>query len=179
MKKHRIITHKQNLLTLTIFLLIPLSFSSLTYAQSQLGEKAPAFITNTLDGKRIALKDYWENQEKRVLILSFFATWCGPCKEDLKYLQKVQDQHSSKGLHVVSVLTQDSAKEETVKKFTQALGVRLPVLLDEFSIIGRRYGVTGLPCTFVIDKEGVLKAKYLGYSEVVKKRFEDLLKEIL
>jgi cytochrome c biogenesis protein CcmG/thiol:disulfide interchange protein DsbE len=179
MKKHQIIIHKQILLTVIIFFLISLSFSSLTYAQSQLGEKAPGFITNTLDGKRIALKDYWENQEKKVLILSFFATWCGPCKEDLKYLQKVQDQHSSKGLQVVSVLTQDSSKEEAVRRFTQTLGVRLPVLLDEFSIIGRRYGVTGLPCTFVIDKEGILKGKYLGYSEVVKRKFEDLLKEIL
>jgi peroxiredoxin len=179
MKKRQIIIQKQNVLTFFIFFLIFLSFSSFTYAQAQLEEKAPGFTTSSLEGKRINLKDYWEKDGKKVLILSFFATWCGPCKEDLKYLQKVQDQHSSKGLQVVCILTQDSSKEETVRKFTQSLGVRLPVLLDEFNIIGKRYLVTGLPCTFVIDKEGILKAKYLGYSDLVKRKFEELLKELL
>jgi hypothetical protein len=61
----------------------------------------------------------------------------------------------------------------------QDLGVKLPVLLDEFSIIGKRYGVTGLPCNFLIDKEGILRAKYLGYSEAVKQEFESRFKDLL
>ena len=144
-----------------------------------MGEKAPGFITSTIDGKRIALKDYWENQGKKVLILSFFATWCQPCKEDLKYLQKVQDQHGPRGLQVLCILTQDSSKESVVKEFMGKLGVHLPVLTDEFGIIGKRYTVTGLPSNFVVNKEGILKAKYLGYSEEVKRHFEKRLIEVL
>lgn len=153
--------------------------SSTSYAQLQAGKKAPGFITSTLDGKRIVLKEYWEQKGNKAMVLSFFATWCRPCREDLKYLQQIQDQHGPLGLQVLCVLTQDSSKEDVVRKFIQELGVKLPVLLDEYGIIGKRYGVTGLPCNFVIDKEGFLKAKYLGYSEAVKRGFEVRLKDLL
>jgi hypothetical protein len=55
----------------------------------------------------------------------------------------------------------------------------LPVLLDEYGIIGKRYGVTGLPCNFLIAKKGFLRARYLGYSEEVKRDFESRLKGLL
>lgn len=159
--------------------LITVLFFSISYAQTQPGEKAPGFITSSLDGQRIALKEYWEQKGNKAIVLSFFATWCQPCKEDLKYLQKMQNQHGHLGLQVLCVLTQDSSKEDAVKKFMQSLGVTLPVLLDEYGIIGKRYVVTGLPCNFLIDKEGILKAKYLGYSEAVKRHFEGKLKELI
>jgi peroxiredoxin len=162
-----------------IFLLIGANLLSFASAQPQIGEKTPGFITSTLDGKRIALKDYWEQQGRKVIILSFFATWCQPCKEDLKYLQRIQDQHGGSELQVLCVLTQDSSKERAVKEFMEKLGVNLPVLLDEYGIIGKRYAVTGLPGNFVVHKEGILKAKYLGYGEDVKRHFESQLKELL
>jgi peroxiredoxin len=143
------------------------------------GEKVPGFITSTLDGKRVALKDYFEKQGKKAIVLSFFATWCQPCKEDLKYLQTVQDQHGSQGLQVLGVLTQDSAKESEVRVFLQKLGVNLPILMDQDGIIGKRYSLIGLPCNFMIDKEGILRAKYLGYGEDVKREFEKRLIEFL
>jgi len=162
-----------------IFLLIGSNLLSSASAQPQIGEKTPGFITSTLDGKRIALKDYWEQQGKKVLVLSFFATWCQPCKEDLRYLQKVQDQHGGKGLQVVAILTQDTSKEDRVRIFMGELGVTLSVLLDEYGIIGKRYAVTALPCNFVVDKDGILKAKYFGYGEDVKRHFEGQLKNLL
>ncbi len=129
---------KYKAIPILIFLFLPTLLSS-AYAQPQIGEKAPGFITSALDGKRIALKDYWEQQGKKVLVLSFFATWCQPCKEDLKYLQKIQDKNANKGLQVVAVLTQDSSNENVVKEFMEKLGVNLPVLMDEYGIIGKRY----------------------------------------
>ena len=163
---------------LTFLLFIP-TFLSFAYAQPQIGEKALGFITSTLEGKRIALRDYWEQQGKKVLVLSFFATWCQPCKEDLKYLQKIQDKNADKALQVVAILTQDSSNENVVKEFMRKLEINLPVLKDEYGIIGKRYSVTALPCNFVVDKDGILKAKYFGYSEDVKRHFEGQLKNLL
>jgi peroxiredoxin len=162
-----------------IFSLVIFSISSTSYAQLQVGDKAPGFITSTLGGKRIVLKEYLEQKGNKVMVLSFFATWCRPCREDLKYLQQVQNQHGLLGLQVLCILTQDSSKEDVVRKFMEKLALKLPVLLDEYGIIGKRYGVTGLPCNFVIDKEGFLKAKYLGYSEAVKRDFEGRVKNLL
>ncbi len=169
---------KYKTIPILIFLLFSLTLLSSVHAQPQIGEKTPGFITSTLEGKRIALKDYWEQQGKKVLVLSFFATWCEPRKEDLKYLQKIQGQHGDKGLQVVPVLTQDTSKEDRVRNFMGELGVTLSVLIDEYGIIGKRYAVTALPCNFVVDKEGILKAKYFGYSEDVKRHFESQLKKL-
>jgi magnesium-transporting ATPase (P-type) len=57
--------------------------------------------TGTLTEGKIALKDYWEQQEKTVLVLSFFAIWCQPCKEDLRYLQTVQNQFDTTGRLII------------------------------------------------------------------------------
>ena len=73
---------------------------------------------------------------------------------------------------------QDTSKENAVKDFMRKLGVNLPVLMDEFGIIGKRYMVTGLPCNFMVDREGILRAKYLRYSEEVKRHFEKRLMEV-
>jgi peroxiredoxin len=70
-------------------------------------------------------------------------------------------------------------REQAVKGFLNKLGVSLPVLTDEYEIIGKRYGLIALPSNFVIDREGILRAKYLGYSEEVKRDFERRLKELL
>ncbi len=166
----------QALLVLLFWLFVLPSAS----AQTQVGEKAPGFITSTLEGKRVALKEYWEQQKNKAIVLSFFATWCQPCKEDLKYLQGLQEQFGGRGFQVLAVHTQDPAvKAEGVKKFLDELRVSLPVLLDEYGIIGKRYGVIALPCNVLIDKEGTLRAKYLGYSEAVKKDFEGKFRPLL
>jgi len=162
-----------------IFFLLVFTLSSLTLAQPQIGNNTPGFITSTLDGKRVALKEYWEEKGTKVIILSFFATWCSPCIDDLKYLQKIQRLYEGKGLRVICVLTQDMAKENTVKDFMKKLGVSLPVLLDEYGIIGKRYQITALPANFLIDKEGILQATYFGYNETTKRHFEIDLKNQL
>jgi peroxiredoxin len=169
---------KYKAIPILIFLFLPILLTS-AYAQPQIGEKTPGFITSTLEGKRITLKDYWEQQGKKVLVLSFFATWCQPCKEDLRYLQKVQDKNADKGIQFLCILTQDSSKESAVKEFMGKLGVTLSVLMDEYGIIGKRYAVTALPCNFVVDKDGILKAKYFGYGEDVKRHFEGQLRNLL
>ena len=73
---------KYKAIPILIFLLFSLTPLSFAYAQPQIGEKTPGFITSTLDGKRIALKDYWEQQAKKVLVLSFLPTWCQPCRHN-------------------------------------------------------------------------------------------------
>lgn len=150
------------------------------FGQTRVGRKAPGFITTTLEGKRVALKEYWEQKKHKAIVLSFFATWCHPCREDLKYLQGLQEQLGSRGFLALAVHTQDpSAKAEAVKNFLDSLKVSLPVLLDEYGIIGKRYGVIALPCNVLIDQGGILRAKYLGYGEAVKKEFEGRLRSLL
>jgi len=155
------------------------SFVPVTYAQVRIGQKAPDFATTTLDGEKFVLKEYLSQPGNKVLILTFFATWCEPCKDDLKFLQKLHDQYKDQGLRVLCVFTGRLSKVKAAKEYLAKLEVNLPVLLDKRRVVSKRYKVTCLPCNYVIDKEGILKFKCLGCSEDVKRKFEVNLRDLL
>ncbi len=156
------------------------SFLLVDCAPVKVEQKAPDFLTSTIDGERFALKDYVGQQRgNRVLILAFFNTGCKPCKEDLRYLQRIYDQYTKDGLDVVCILSEHSNNPDVAEKFVQKLDLKLPVLLDKHGTISRRYNVIGFPCQFVIDKEGFVRFRYLGCSEVVKAKLEENLRGLL
>ena len=159
--------------------ILSFSFASATFAQVKIGQKVPDFVTTTLDGQRFALKDYLKQPGNKVLILTFFATWCEPCGDDLKFLQKLHAQYGDQGLRVLCVFTGRISKVKAAKKYIEKLEVNLPVLLDKRRIVSKRYKVTGLPCNYAIDREGFLKFKCVGCSEEVKQKFEGNLKDLL
>ena len=145
------------------------------------GQKAPDFLTSTVNAEKFALKDHVRQQGgNKVLILAFFNTGCKACEEDLRYLQSVYDIYKDNGLDVICVFTGHSANNrDRAKKFVQNLDLKLPVVLDEHGTISKRYNVTGLPCQCVIDKEGFVKFRYLGCSEGVKAKLEEHLRALL
>ena len=163
-----------------IIIIISFSFLPTAFAPAKLGEqKVPDFLTSTLDGKSFALTDWLKGPENRVLILTFFATWCEFCDEDLKFFQRLQDQYADQGLRVFCVFTGSLSKIKSAKKYLEGLKIELPVLLDNKRVITNRYKVAGFPCTFAIDREGCLRIRHLGCSEEVKTNFEDNLKNLL
>ena len=164
---------------IAIFGFLTFSFVPVTYAQVKIGQKVPDFTTTTLDGERFVLKEYLRQPGNKVLILTFFATWCEPCGEDLKYLQRVQDQYKDQGVRVFCVFTGRISKVKAAREYLKKLDVNFPVLLDKRRVVSKRYKVTGLPCNYAIDKEGILKFKCLGCSEEVRKKFEDILRDLL
>lgn len=166
-------------LVIAIWGVLTFSFVPVTFAQVKIGQKVPDFVTTTLDGQRFALKDYLRQPDNKVLILTFFATWCEPCGDNLKYLQKIQEQYRDQGLQVLCVFTGRLSKAKAAKKYLKKLDVNFPVLLDKRRAISKRYKVTGLPCNCAIDREGFLKFKCLGCSEEVKRKFEDNLRDLL
>ena len=159
--------------------ILSFSFVPITFAQIKVGQKVPDFATSTLDGKRFALKEYLKQPENKVLILTFFATWCEPCGEDLRYLKRLNDQYANQGLGVFCVFTGRLSKVKAAKKYLEELSINFPVLLDKKGVISKRYKVTGLPCNYAIDREGFLKFRCLGCSEDVKRKFAENLKDLL
>ncbi len=155
------------------------SFVPLTFAQVKVGQRAPDFVTSTLDGKRFALKDYLKQPDNKLLILTFFATWCEPCGEDLQYLQRLNDQYGDRGLRVFCVFTGRLSKIKAAKKYMEELNVNLPILLDKKKVVSKPYKVPGLPCHYVIDREGLMRFKCIGCGEEVKRKFEENLRSLL
>ena len=162
--------------TMVIFLF---SFLPTAFAQVTFGQKVPDFETSTLDGKSFALMDRLQRSDNKVLILTFFASWCELSDDDLKYFQRLHDQYADQGLRVFCVFTGRLSKIQSAKKYREGLEIKLPVLLDKKRAISKRYKVTGFPCTYAIDREGSLRFRCLGCSEDVKIKFERNLKSLL
>jgi peroxiredoxin len=131
---------------------------------------APAFAVTTLDGQHISMDDL----QGKVVLLDFWATWCGPCREALPHLRDVAKKFQGQPLVVLSVSL--DANEEQWKKFVAANGMTWPQYRDGgfTSPISKLFGVTAIPHTFTIDEEGVLQDEHIGDASI-----EGKLKKLL
>lgn len=122
---------------------------------------APDFTLPTPDGGTVSLSNY----KGKWLVLNFWATWCPPCREEMPLLEELARGEilSAKQLGEVEVLA--VSREETaptVRKFLYDWKLTLPVALDEKSKVANQFGVFGLPTTFIIDPEGVVRYKQVA-----------------
>ena len=117
---------------------------------------APEFVLKSLDGKDIKLSDY----RGKVVILDFWATWCPPCKMELPHFKTLLDRYGDKGLVMIGVALD---KEPAVRDFVAKEKLKNVVCIGDEAIVRAYGGITGIPTTFIIDKDGAIQAKYVGY----------------
>jgi thiol-disulfide isomerase/thioredoxin len=131
---------------------------------------APAFAVSTLDGQHISMDDL----QGKVVLLDFWATWCGPCREALPHLRNIAKKFEGQPLVVLSVSL--DANEEQWKKFVAENGMTWLQYRDGgfTSPISKLFGVTAIPHTFTIDAEGVLQDEHIGDASI-----EGKLKKLL
>jgi cytochrome c biogenesis protein CcmG, thiol:disulfide interchange protein DsbE len=120
------------------------------------GNVAADFSLSTLDGDAASLRDY----RGRVVILNFFATWCGPCRAEMPDMQAIYGELRDRGLVVVAV--NQGEAEESVTAFAREFGLTFPLLLDSDLAIGKMYAVRGYPTTVVIDRKGIVRDVIVG-----------------
>jgi peroxiredoxin len=153
----------------------------------QTGSAAPTFVLRSYDGNVVFLRDYcgklrfpWR-QEKRSVVVSFFATWCQPCLKEIAVLHEVAEMTKDKPpVFLLINVGEDTAQ---VRRFLAASSIRFPILMDEYSTTARAFGVVDknnrvtLPRLFVIDREGKVAYASQGMEnpEEFKKR---LLEEL-
>lgn len=127
-------------------------------AKLNTGDAAPAFSTVRPDGTAV---DFPAAFAGHPVVLRFWADWCKFCEPEMKLIDVVSQRHA--GLAILAVNAgQDKA---TVEAFMKKLGVGYPAALDESSKIARRYGVVGLPTTFLIDGQGIVRGKIIGEAD--------------
>ncbi|WP_287496652.1 TlpA disulfide reductase family protein [Pandoraea sp. CB10b_02] len=120
--------------------------------------ETPAFTLEALDGKARSLSD-WRGS---VVILNFWATWCGPCREEIPAMGRVARQYRSRALALVAVNYKEPPT--TVAPFIARLPIDGTVLLDRDGAVYRRFGSLGLPATYLVDREG--KARFWRMGEL-------------
>ncbi|VVE30247.1 TlpA family protein disulfide reductase [Pandoraea terrigena] len=119
----------------------------------------PAFTLDGLDGRPHALSE-WRG---RVVILNFWATWCGPCREEIPAMGEVARQYRQRGLALVAVNYKEPLA--TVKSFVDRLPIDGTVLLDVDGAVYKRFGSLGLPATYLVDRAGNARFWRMGELE--------------
>ena len=135
-------------------------------------KSAPDFELKDANGHTVHLSDY----RGKVVLLDFWATWCGPCKIEIPWFQEFERQNKDKGFAVLGV-AMDEEGWDVVKPFAQHMNINYRLLIGNDSIAEQFGGVDALPTTFLIDRDGKIAAVHVGLSG--KREFEDGIRELL
>jgi peroxiredoxin len=135
---------------------------------------APDFTLPDLEGNQISLSTY----KGRVVLLNFWATWCPPCRLEMPTMEKAYRKYRDKGFEVVAVSV-DAGPKSSVKSFLKELGLSFQVLLDPDMETLRAFRGFSLPTTVVIDRQGVIRSRELGYRDWSDEESTKLLQRLL
>jgi peroxiredoxin len=120
-------------------------------------KKAPDFTLRDSDGKNVKLSEY----KGKVVLLNFWATWCGPCKIEIPWFIDFEQQYKDKGFAVLGV-SMDEEGWNAVKPYIAARKINYRVLLGDDSVSNLYGGVESLPTTFILDRDGRVASVHIG-----------------
>jgi peroxiredoxin len=122
---------------------------------TRIGSPAPDFVVQDSE-RKVALHDF----KGQVVVVNFWATWCGPCVQEIPSLVEMAEKVKPKGVTVLGVSI--DVDEGAYKKFLQQHGVTFLTVRDPDQKSASLYGTTGWPETFIVDRQGVLRRKFVG-----------------
>jgi cytochrome c biogenesis protein CcmG, thiol:disulfide interchange protein DsbE len=126
--------------------------------QAVIGQAAPDLILEDLEGRTFQVASL----RGQVVFLHFWATWCPPCREEMPSMEILHREMSAAGepFQILAVLSNDDPGQAA--RFAERLGLSFPILKDPDTKAARTYGVTGVPETFIIDGNGILRERFIG-----------------
>lgn len=165
----------KHLLIIVFVLFLSLNLFSQSES-SQSGRKAPNFKLLDLDGKYMELKGI--TGEGPVLI-SFWATWCKPCMEELAEFNKIYNDFKDKGFKLIAISTDNEKTVAKVKPYIKSKGFNFSVLLDTNSEVARKYYAQQMPYSVMLNKDGNIIYSHLGYMKGDEKKVRSLVEQQL
>ncbi len=140
-------------------------------ADDLVNQKAPGFTLTSLDGQTLRLSAF----RGRVVLINFWATWCAPCQVEMPVFAAWQRQYGPQGFQVIGISLDDNAAP--AHRVVRRLNLNYPVAMGDERLAARYGGVLGLPLTFLIDRNGVVQARFQGETDV--KRIESRVNALL
>jgi cytochrome c biogenesis protein CcmG/thiol:disulfide interchange protein DsbE len=123
----------------------------------QPGLEMPNFTFPDINGKEVSLSDH----RGKVVLVNVWATWCPPCRQEMPSMQSLYEKFKGENFEILAVSI-DSEGREAVAPFMRKMNLTFPALLDPGETIRSLYGITGVPESFIIDKQGILVEKIIG-----------------
>jgi peroxiredoxin len=136
---------------------------------------APDFTLKSNEGENIRLSEY----RGEVVLINFWASWCGPCRQEMPVLSELHDKYHALGFTVLGVNVEADTRK--ARKLLQDLPVSFPVVFDSDSVVSKQYDVVAMPSTVLIDRDGNMRYLHKGYKpgleDVYQQQVRDLVRE--
>jgi len=139
---------------------------------SSCSSEAPNFHLRTLEGKTLELQEF----HGKVVVLNFWASWCPPCRAEIPGLVEVYRKHRSKGLEIVGI-SLDTDGWTKVSPLVHEMNIDYPIVLGNNDVVNAYGGIRAIPTTFIVNREGRIVDKVVGYMD--RQKFEDEILELI
>ncbi len=134
---------------------------------------APDFTLRTAAGGNLRLQE----QRGQVVLVNFWATWCGPCKQEMPHLNRLYDKYRKSGFTLLGVNVDDDPRQAVA--LAERMGLKFPVLLDADKAVIKRYDMGSMPATVLIDRDGRVRYLHRGYREGMELSYEQQIRELV
>ena len=131
---------------------------SAKYEPLTVGKVAPDFQLPDLNDKEVRLSDF----RGKVVFLNFWATWCKPCREEMPSMEVLYKNFEKDGLVILAVSIDRVTTKKDIPPFVKGMNLTFPVMVDSWGQTDKRYKLMGVPETYIIDQQGVLREKVIG-----------------
>jgi thiol-disulfide isomerase/thioredoxin len=158
-----------------LFMVLSLAPALGVPAGGLVGQSAPDFALRSAQGDNVRLSEH----SGEVVLINFWATWCGPCRQEMPLLDEIYGKYRRAGLVLFSVNVDEPANLEAAREMAKTLRVSYPVLFDERKDVSRAYQPSTMPLTVLIDRAGVVRYVSEGYKAGYETRYTEKLRELL
>jgi len=134
---------------------------------------APDFTLKTAEGRNLRLQE----QRGQVVMVNFWASWCGPCKQEMPHLNRLFGKYQASGFTLLGVNVDDDPRQATA--VAARMGLKFPVLLDADKAVVKRYDMGSMPATVLIDRDGRVRYLHRGYREGMEASYEQQIRELV
>jgi peroxiredoxin len=136
-------------------------------------DQAPDFTLKTLDGSNLRLEEY----RGQVLLINFWASWCGPCRQEMPILDRLHQRYVDTGFAVLGINVE--GEEAPARSLIEKIPVSFPVLIDEGQLVSELYRLEAMPSTVVVDRDGVVRYIHRGYKPGDEAKYVEVVKELI
>lgn len=134
---------------------------------------APDFTLKSSSGKNIRL----EELAGEVILINFWASWCGPCRKELPELELLFQKYKHLGFTILAISNDSDIKK--AKKFFDPLKLSYPILFDNNQDISSLYRVKAMPSTYIVDRKGMIRHHHLGFKQHYIERYDAEIRELI
>lgn len=136
-------------------------------------DSAPDFTLKSLEGSNLRLEEY----RGQVVLLNFWASWCGPCRQEMPLLDRLHHRYEDTGFAVLGVNVEGEVAP--AQEIVDKTNVTFPILIDDGQKVSELYNLQAMPSTVVIDRDGVVRYIHLGYKPGDEAKYVEVVKKLI